>query len=121
MIRKRTDINCHRLCELVPCYVRKIFAFESVLTSNAFRLNNRDNFRERTSGDDPSSAFQLESIRKIKMSYKPKTRPTAVTVTVNSTATADFAANMRAYDTNTTMHGSEKSVRILLIVVALWD
>jgi hypothetical protein len=117
--QKRTDIDCHRLCELVPCYVRKIFAFKWVLTSDTFRLNNRDSLRERFSGDDPSSVFQMESIRKSRMVFNPRARTTAVSVTMDSAATTEFATNMRAYDANTAMHGSDKSVRNLLIVVVL--
>ena len=100
--------------------MREIFTFNWVLTSDAFRLNNRDNLRERPSGDsdDSSIAFQLESIRKSEMSFKPKTRPTAVAVTMNNTANADSAAGPGAYDDK---HGSDKSVRILLVVVALRD
>ena len=105
--------------------MRKIFTLKSVLTFDAFRLNNRDNLRERSTSDNSSHAahaYQLDSVRQHQKSYdlKPKTRPTAVAITVNSTATTDFATGMHAsaYDTK---RESDKSVRILLIVVALRD
>ena len=103
---QKTHWHRHRLCELFPCDVRKILAFEWVLTFDAFRLNNRDNLRLRPSGDNSSNGFQIESIRQNKRSYNPKVAPTAVAVTVNSTTTADFATNVHGYDNK---HGSDKS------------
>ena len=114
---KQTHRHCYRLCELFPCYVREIFAFKWVLTSVAFRLNNRDNFREMPSSNTSSNAFQLESIRRNENSYATKTRPTAVGVTMHSTVTADTVTSKHAYGNEQEF---DKSVRILHTVEALW-
>ena len=96
--RLRMHWHCYRLYKLFPCYVRRIFTLKCVLTFGAFRLNNRDSLRERSSHRDMSNVFQFSSTPPRKPSFKPGTRPTAVAVTMHQTATADFARNMHDYD-----------------------
>jgi len=104
--------HLYRLCELLPCYVRETFAFKSVLTSIAFRLNSRDSLRERSADNVLAGLRMSVSVQQDRTRPISKTEPTPVSVTVHSTTTTEFAEGEHDDE-------SDKHVGVLHALVAL--
>jgi len=84
---------------LGKCYVNSFLAM----------LNNRDSLRERSAHSDMSNAIQISSIRPSKPACNPRSRPTAVSVTVHRTATADFPSHKHDHNNEPELDQSEDS------------
>jgi len=79
------------------CYVNSFLAM----------LNNRDTLRERSSEEPSNNVLSMQSFRQSRIPHKGKTGPTAVSVTVHRTATADFSRSKHDYDNEPELDKSE--------------
>ena len=93
--------------------MRGILAVEWAFDIKTFRLNNRDALRERSAHEHSNSAVNL-SIEGGGRSYKYRSGPTAVAVSVHQTITSDFEMRKHDYDDAPEL---ETSVRLLYTAV----